>query len=109
MLSRRSLFKSAATVGLSVLAPWLDRPTQSVVPQAGYGHEPSAVDAGTGHESSSLEREYLENLMDDLDCYEVVTRVGSTLINPPWTQTEPMRRLSRCSFCGEAGFRVGAE
>ena len=109
MLSRRNLFKSAATVGLSVLAPWFDWSRRSAAPEVRPDHEPASVDAGIGHEVSLLEREYLENLMDDLDCGEVVARFGSALNTPPWTEAEPMRRISHCPFCGEAGFHVRPE
>lgn len=109
MLTRRNLFKSAATFGLSAFAPWLDRSVRGAVPEARYGPEPASNDSRLGRESCLLELECLENLKDDLDCVEVVARCGLLLKRPRWTGAEPMRGISYCPFCGEVGFQVGLE
>lgn len=109
MLTRRNLFKSAATFGVSSLMPWFDRSAHGAVPKAKHGGEPVGDDSRSQLKNPLLEMECLENLKDDLDCAEVVARVGSALKNLRWTEAEPMRGVSNCPFCGEAGFRVGAE
>lgn len=109
MLTRRSLFKSAATFGLSALVPWFDGSAHGVVPEARHDYATASDDSHSGRERSLLEPEWLENLKYDLDCVEVVARFGSPLKRPRWIVAEPMRRTSHCPFCDEAGFRVGAE
>jgi hypothetical protein len=78
MLTRRNLFKSAATISLSALAPWLDRPALSALEEVRHGCEPVGDDSRSQLKNSLLELEYLDNLKDDLDCAEVA-RVGSPL------------------------------
>lgn len=109
MLTRRNLFKSAATFGLSALAPWLARSADGAVPEVRHDYATALDDSHSGREKSLLELECLENLKDDLDCAEVVARVGSPLKNPRRIEAEPVRGTFHCRFCGEAGFRMGAE
>ncbi len=107
MLTRRNLFKSAATIGLSTLAPWLDRPAFSAVEEARQGCEPVGDDSRSELQSPLLEMEYLENLKDDLDCVEVVAYVASARSMPCSAEVNLIRGSSHCPFCGEAGFSVG--
>lgn len=111
MLTRRNLFKSAATFGLSALAPWLGESAHGAVPEARPNPERVSDASRVGRVRSLLEMEWFENIKDDLDCVEVVAQCGSALKRPLGTGNgaEPMHRTSRCPFCGEAGFRVGAE
>ncbi len=109
MLTRRNLFKSAATIGLSTLAPWLDRPAFSAVEEARQGCEPVGDDSRSELQSPLLELEYLENLKDDLDCAEVVARFGPPLKAPCWAGTDLIWKASHCPFCAEAGLYVGPE
>jgi DNA primase len=109
MLTRRNLFKSAATFGLSALAPWLDRSAHGAVPEARHDYATAMDDSHSGRKRSLLKLEYLENLKDDLDCVEVVARFGSPLKSPRWTGADLTWGTSNCPFCGEVGFRVGSE
>ncbi len=109
MLTRRNLFKFAATFGLSALTPGLDRYAHGAELEARHSPELASDASHVGRVRSLPEMEWLENLKDDLDCAEVVARCGSPLKRPRWIVAEPMRGASHCPFCGEAGFQVGAE
>jgi len=109
MLTRRNLFKSVVTFGLSALAPWLDRPALSAVENVRQRCEPAGADPPTELQRHLLELEYLENLKDDLDCAEVVARFGPSLKRGPWMDADPLRRIGHCPFCGEVGLHVGPE
>ena len=109
MLTRRNLFKSAATFGVSALMPWFDRSAHGAVPEARHGHEPVSDGSQSGREGALLELERLENLKDDLDCVEIVASVASARSMPCSAEVNLIRGSSHCPFCGEAGFRVGPE
>lgn len=109
MLTRRTLFKFAATFGLGALVPRLDQSAHGAIPEARQGHDQVCDDFRSGCERSLLELEWLENLKDDLDCAEVVTRLGPPLKTPCWAGTEVIGKASHCPFCAEAGFSVGPE
>ena len=109
MLTRRNLFKSAATFGVSALMPWFDRSAHGAVPEARHGHGPVSDGSHSGREGALLELEGLENLKDDLDCVEVVASVASARSMPCSAEVNLIQGSSHCLFCGEAGFRVGPE
>lgn len=109
MLTRRNLFKSAVTFGLSALAPWLDRPALSAVAKVRQGCEPAGDDPPPELQSHLLEMEYLENLKDDLDCAEVVAFFSPSLKRGARTDTDSLRKTRHCPFCGEVGLHVGPE
>ena len=109
MLTRRTLFKFAATFGLSVLVPRFDQSAHGAIPEARLGHDQLCEDFRSGCERSLLELEDLENLKDDLDCVEVVALCGSPLKRPYRPGTDLACGISPCPFCGEAGFRVRPE
>jgi hypothetical protein len=109
MLTRRSLFKSAATFGLSALMPWFDRSAHGAVEEARHGHGPVSDGSQSGREGALLELEGLENLKDDLDCVEVVASVASARRLHCSAEVNLIQGSSHCPFCGEAGFRVGPE
>lgn len=109
MLTRRNLFKSAVTFGLSALAPWLDRPALSAVEKVRQGCEPAGDDPPPELQSHLLEMEYLENLKDDLACAEVVAFFSPSLKRGSWTDTDSLRMTRHCPFCGEVGLHVGPE
>lgn len=109
MLTRRNLFKFAATFGLGALLPWRDPSARGAAMELRQGRNSPSDSFSSWHERSLLEREWFENLKDDLDCVEVVARFGQPLKIPCWTGTDLTWKASHCPFCGEAGFRVGAE
>ncbi len=109
MLTRRNLFKFAATFGLGAFVPRFDRSTHRVAMESRQGGNPSSDRFVSRCQSSLLEREWFENLKDDLDCVEVVAYVASAANMPGSAEVNLIRGSSHCPFCGEAGFRVGPE
>jgi len=109
MLTRRNLFKFAATFGLGAFAPRLDRSARSAAMESRQGGNQPSDRFVSRCESSLLEREWFENLKDDLDCVEVVAHVASAVSMPCSAEINLIRGSSHCLFCGEAGFRVGPE
>lgn len=109
MLTRRNLFKFAATFGLGAFAPRFNQSTHRVAMESRQGGNPPSDRFVSWCERSPLEREWLENLKDDLDCVEVVAHVASAASMPGSVEVNLIRGSSHCPFCGEAGFRVGPE
>lgn len=109
MLTRRNLFKFAATLGLGTFAPWLDRSARGAAMESRPGRNPPSDSFSSQPERSLLEMELFENLKDDLDCIEVVAYVASARSMTCSAEVNLIRGSSHCPFCGEAGFRVGAE
>jgi len=109
MLTRRNLFKFAATFGLGAFAPRLNQSTHRVAMVSRQGGNPPSDRFVLWCERSLLEREWFENLKDDLDCVEVVAYVASVSSMPCSADINLIRGSSHCLFCGEAGFRVGPE
>ena len=109
MLTRRTLFKFAATFGLGVLVPRFDQVAHGALPEVRLGHDQLCDDFFPECERSLLDLEYLENLKDDLDCTEVVALCGSPLKRPYRPGADLACGISPCPFCGEAGFRVRPE
>lgn len=109
MLTRRNLFKFAATFGLGAFVPRFDRSTHRVAMESRQGGNPPSDRFVSRCESSLLEREWFENLKDDLDCVEVVAYVASAVSMSCSYEINLIRGSSHCLFCGEAGFRVGSE
>jgi DNA primase len=109
MLTRRNLFKFAATFGLSVFAPRFEQLASGAAVESRQGQDPSPERVLSQHEQSFLDLEWFENLKDDLDCVEVVAYVAPTFNMPASAEINLIRGSSHCLFCGEAGFRVGAE
>ncbi|MCE7978602.1 MAG: hypothetical protein DYH03_16040 [Nitrospira sp. NTP1] len=56
MLTRRTLFKFAATFGLGALVPRLDQSAHGAIPEARQGHDQVCDDFRSGCERSLLER-----------------------------------------------------
>ena len=109
MLTRRNLFKFAATFGLGAFAPGFDRSNHSAAMESRQGESQHPDRFVSRCKNSLLEREWFENLKDDLDCVEVVAHVVSAVSMPCSAEINLIRGSSHCLFCGEAGFRVGPE
>lgn len=109
MLTRRNLFKFAATFGLGAFAPRLDRSAHGAAMESRQGQDSSSDRCPSRPERSLLEMEWCENLKDDLDCVEVVAYVASAFRMPCSAEINLIRGSSHCPFCGEAGFHVGPE
>jgi DNA primase len=109
MLTRRNLFKFAATVGLSALALRSSRSAHAALSEVRQDHEPVSDGSSSERERLLLDIEWLENLKDDLDCVEVVAYVASAFSMPCSAEINLIRGSSHCPFCREAGFRVGPE
>jgi len=109
MLTRRNLFKFAATFGLGAFAPRLEQLASGAAVESRQGQDPSSERALSQHEQSFLDLEWLENLKDDLDCVEVVASVASAFNMPASAEINLIRGSSHCPFCGEAGFHVSPE
>ncbi len=109
MLTRRNLFKFAATFGLGAFAPSLGQLARGAAVESRQVQDPSPDSVSSRHEHSSLGLEWFENLKDDLDCVEVVAYVASAASMPGSAEINLIRGSSHCLFCGEAGFRVGPE
>lgn len=109
MLTRRNLFKFAATFGLGAFAPGFDRSNHSAAMESRQGEAQHPDRFVSRCENSLLEMEWFENLKDDLDCVEVVAHVASAVSMSCSAEINLIRGSSHCLFCGEAGFRVGSE
>lgn len=109
MLTRRNLFKFAATFGLGAFAPRLNQSTHRSAMELRQGGNPPSDRFVSWCERSLLESECLDNLKDDLDCVEVVAHVASAVSMPCSSEINLIRGSSHCLFCGEAGFRVEPE
>ena len=128
MLNRRAFCKTLTTLGMGMLLPTLRPTDSSIVPAthtstgavgsatyriSGPPGSATATAQDVAHQNSVLnsllELERCADLLDDLDCIEVVKRFGPALEPPCWIDAEPMRGTSHCPFCGEVSFHVGPE
>lgn len=104
MLTRRNLFKFAATFGLGVFAPRFEQLASGAAVESRQGQDPSPERVLSQHEQSFLDLEWFENLKDDLDCVEVVAYVAPTFNMPASAEINLIREVPIVSFVARPVF-----